>query len=197
MSQIDYYFSPLSPFCYLAGLRLEEIAARHGVEIRYLPLDARALIERSGGTNNSAASEARKSYRTQDLRRQAARLGMPIDLAPPFYPTNPVPAAYAIIAAQKAGGAVGALVHGFTKAVWSEGQNIADDGVIRAVLSQHGFDPTLADKGLFTGAETYERNLEAALTAGAFGVPFYVVGDERFFGQDRLDDLDAYLGTRT
>jgi 2-hydroxychromene-2-carboxylate isomerase len=52
----------------------------------------------------------------------------------------------------------------------------------------------LADNGLFTASETYERNLEDAVNAGAFGAPFYITdGDERFWGQDRLDDLDAHL----
>ncbi len=57
-----------------------------------------------------------------------------------------------------------------------------------------GFDPALADSGLLAGAETYARNLEEAVEAGAFGAPFYVVDDgARFWGQDRLEDLDLHL----
>jgi 2-hydroxychromene-2-carboxylate isomerase len=43
------------------------------------------------------------------------------------------------------------------------------------------------------GAETYADNLERAVASGVFGSPFYLIGDERFWGQDRLDDLDAHL----
>lgn len=119
---------------------------------------------------------------------------MKIDLQPAHFPTNQAPASYAIIAAIAAGGDVAGLVQSFLRAVWAEGRNIAEDEVIRDLLSQHGFDPNLADKGLFTGAETYTRNLESAINAGVFGAPFYIVGEERFWGQDRLEDLDLHLG---
>ena len=46
---------------------------------------------------------------------------------------------------------------------------------------------------MLLAAETYMANLEEAVVRGVFGVPFYIVGDERFWGQDRLDDLDLYL----
>lgn len=193
MPQIDYYFTPLSPWCYLAGGRLERIAAAHGATVRYRPFDTGAAFARTGGKVLAERHESRKAYRLQDLRRTAARLGMKIDLHPPFFPTNPAPASYAIIAAQTAGGDVGGLVQSFLRACWAEGKNIAEDEVIRGLLAAHGFDPALADKGLFTGAETYARNLEDAVAAGVFGAPFYIVGEERFWGQDRLEDLDLHL----
>ena len=66
--------------------------------------------------------------------------------------------------------------------------------MIRAALEANGFDPDLADKGMLSAAEEYARNLEDAVSAGVFGVPFYIVdGSERFWGQDRLDDLDLHL----
>ncbi len=193
MTQIDYYFTLISPWCRLADDRLEQIAARHGAGIRYLPVDPTALFARSGGKVLAERHESRQAYRLQDLRRSAARLGLPLNLRPAHFPTNPAPAAYAVIAAQAAGGDVGGLVQSFLRAVWDEDRNIADDSVMRDLLARHGFDPALADKGLFTGAETYGRNLEQAVQAGVFGFPFYVVGEERFWGQDRLADLDLHL----
>ena len=92
------------------------------------------------------------------------------------------------------GGDLGALVHSFLRAVWVEDRNIAEDEVVRACLTEAGFDPKLADSGLLQGAETYARNLEDAVAAGVFGSPFYIVdGTERFWGQDRLDELVTYL----
>jgi 2-hydroxychromene-2-carboxylate isomerase len=83
------------------------------------------------------------------------------------------------------------------RAVWAEEKNIAEDAVIRDLLSANGFDPSLADKGLFTGAETYARNTEDAVAAGAFGSPFYITDDgAKFWGQDRLDFLDRHLAAR-
>lgn len=193
MTQIDYYFSVNSPWCYLAGNRLEEIATRAGAEIRYIPFDTKALIPRMGGKVLAERHESRREYRLQELRRASKRLGMALDLQPAHASANPAPASYAIISAIAAGGDVAGLVQSFLRAVWAEGRNIAEDEVIRDLLARHGFDPALADKGLFTGAETYGRNLEAAVNAGVFGAPFYVVGNERFWGQDRLEDLELHL----
>ena len=73
-------------------------------------------------------------------------------------------------------------------------QDIAQDEVVKTCLSEAGFDPALADSGLLVGAETYSRNLEDAVSAGVFGSPFYVTeSGARFWGQDRIGDLDLHL----
>ena len=194
MPQIDYFFAPMSPFCYLAGDRLEQIAAKHGASLRYIPIDAPALFPRTGGQVLAERHQSRKDYRLQELRRQAAKRGAKLDLQPMFFPVNPAPSAYAIIAAAKVGGGdLAGLVQAFPRAVWAEGRNIAEDDVVRALLAAHGFDPAIADKHMLMAAETYMANLEEAVARGVFGVPFYIVGDERFWGQDRLEDLDLHL----
>ena len=194
MRRITYYFSPVSPFVYLAGNRLEEVAARHGALIDYRPVDPTALFARTGGVPLAERHESRKAYRLQELRRQAKKLGMPINVQPVFWPVNPAPAAYAIIAADRAGGGdTGALAQSLARACWAEDRNIADDAVIHELLAKAGFDPKVADRGILTAAETYADNLEDAVAQGAFGVPFYITGDERFWGQDHIEDLDLHL----
>ena len=195
MAHIDYYLSTLSPFTYLAGTRLEDIAARHGATITYKPLDIVTLFARTGGTALPDRHPARKAYRLQELQRGAKKAGLPLHEQPMFFPTNPAPSSYAIITAQKTGGGdLGGLVHAILRAVWAEEKDIAESEVIRAALSDAGFAPDLADKGMLTAAEEYAGNLEDAVTAGVFGAPFYVVdGAELFWGHDRLDDLDRYL----
>ncbi|WP_042247036.1 2-hydroxychromene-2-carboxylate isomerase [Paracoccus sp. PAMC 22219] len=197
MANIDYYLGTISPWCYLAGERLEQIAARHGAQITYKPLDLLQLFDRTGGVRPAQRHASRMEYRAQELPRWAEHLGMPLNFKPAHWPVNMAPSSYAIIAAQAAGGDVGALVQGFLRAVWAEDRDISDDAVIRDILGANGFDPALADTGLFVGAETYGRNLEQAVAAGAFGAPFYVVRetDQRFWGQDRLDFLDRHLAT--
>ena len=194
MPTIDYYVSTISPFAYLAGDRLERIAESHGADIRYKPLDILTLFQRTGGVPPAERHPSRQAYRLQELRRQAAKRGMPINLQPAHFPTNPAPSSYAVITAQKDGaGDLGALVRNLLAACWAEERDIAEDAVIRDCLERAGFDPDLADKGLLSGAETYAANLEDAVAAGVFGAPFYVVGEERFWGQDRLEDLDLHL----
>ncbi|MEO0700810.1 MAG: 2-hydroxychromene-2-carboxylate isomerase [Pseudomonadota bacterium] len=196
MAHIDYFFATISPFTYLAGLRFEEIAEKHGATVTYKPLDVIALFGRTGGIPPKERHPSRQEYRAQELRRQAKKQGLPFNLAPAHWPTNPAPASYALIAAQKAGGDdLGKLMHAFGRSCWADEKNIAEDDVIRGCLTEAGFDAGLADSGMLAGAEEYANNLEEAVSRGAFGAPFYIVADsdERFWGQDRLDELDAYL----
>jgi 2-hydroxychromene-2-carboxylate isomerase len=198
MANIDYYLGMISPWSYLAGDRLEKIAARHGTTVTYKPLDLMQLFDRTGGARPADRHPSRNEYRNQEIPRWAEFLNMPMKMKPAFFPTNMAPSSYAVIAAQQAGGGnIAGLVQGFLHACWVEDRNIADDDVIRDMLTTHGFDPQLADSGLLTGADTYSRNLEEAVQSGAFGSPFYIVRDtdQRFFGQDRLDLLDRHLAS--
>lgn len=194
MQQIDYYLTPLSPWVHMAGRRPAEVAARFGGDLRYRPVDPAGLFARTGGLMLNERHESRRDYRMQELRRQSAKLGLPMNLRPAHFPTNPAPASYAIIAAQEAGGGdIHDLVARLTRACWEEQRDIAEDAVIRDCLVQAGFDPGLTMSGLLTGAEIYGRNLEAAVAAGVFGFPFFVIGEEKFWGQDRIDDLALHL----
>ncbi|KPD13821.1 2-hydroxychromene-2-carboxylate isomerase [Phaeobacter sp. 11ANDIMAR09] len=195
MATIDYYFSTLSPYAYLAGTRLEAVATRQNAQINYKPLDIMALFGRTGGTSPKERHVSRQEYRLIELERQATKLGMEMNLKPAHWPTNAAPSSYAILAAQSAGGGdVGALVHGLLRAVWAEERDIAQDDVIKSCLESAGFDVALADSGLLAGAEKYAQNLEDAVKAGVFGAPFYVTDDgARFWGQDRIEDLEQHL----
>lgn len=194
MSQIDYYLALQSPYVYLAGTRPAEIAGRHGVKLVYKPVDAPQLFARTGGKVRAERHPSRNEYSAQDRERQARKLGMKYDPQPMFSGANPAPAAYALIAAQAAGGGdLAGLAHGFGRAVWAEGRDISDDAVIRDLLVTTGFDPAIADRGMLMAAETYAANLEEAVGRGVFGMPFFVVGEQKFWGQDRLDDLDLHL----
>ncbi|WP_085307756.1 2-hydroxychromene-2-carboxylate isomerase [Planktotalea arctica] len=195
MPHIDYYFSTLSPYAYLAGTRLEKIAVKHGAQINYKPLDLPALFLRTGGQLPKDRHPNRMSYRAQELPRQAKKSGLPLNMKPAHWPMNAAPSCYAIIAASNAGGGdMGKLIHAIGRSIWVDDKDVSQDDIVRDCLSEAGFDPALADKDMLTSAETYAGNLEEAVNAGAFGAPFYVTDtDQRFWGQDRLDDLDAYL----
>uniref|UniRef100_UPI004047427C 2-hydroxychromene-2-carboxylate isomerase n=1 Tax=Yoonia sp. TaxID=2212373 RepID=UPI004047427C len=196
MAHFDYFLATISPFTYLNGTRVEEIAQKHGATVTYKPLDIAGLFSRTGGVPPKDRHPSRQEYRLQDMARRAKVAGLPLNLKPAFWPTNAAPSGYAIIAAQSAGGGdLGKLVHSFGAACWAEDRNIADDDVIRDCLETAGFDPALADSGLLTGADTFSRNLDEAVLRGVFGAPFFITDqDQRFWGQDRLDDLDAVLG---
>lgn len=194
MTQIDYYLAVQSPYVYLAGPRPAEIATRHGAKLVYKPLDATQLFPRTGGKVRAERHPSRNDYATQDRARQARKLGVRLDAQPLFGAANPAPAAYAVIAAQAAGGGdLAGFVAAIGRAMWAEGRDISDDDTLRPLLVAHGFDANVADRGMLMAAETYAANLEEAVARGVFGVPFFVMGDQKFWGQDRLDDLDLYL----
>lgn len=194
MTQIDYYLFPLSPFSYLAGTRLEEIAAARGARIAYKPVQLFQIFEATGTPLPKDRHPSRQAYRLQDIARVARMTGMPLNLKPAHWPTNPAPASAAIINAQAVGGGdVGVLVHGFLRAVWAEDRDIAEDAVVRDILAGSGFAPDLADRNLMGAMEALQRNTDEALRRGVFGAPSYVVGEEVFWGQDRLPHLDALL----
>jgi 2-hydroxychromene-2-carboxylate isomerase len=195
MAQIDYFFSTISPYTYLAGTRMEAVAARHGASIAYKPFDVLAVFARTGGTAPAERHPARMELRAQELRRQSKKHGLAMDLDPPTRAVNGAPASYAFIAAMRAGGGdLGALVHELTGAVWRHRRDIAEDDVIADCLEAAGFDRGLAGMAMLTGADEYARNTEHAVLAGVFGAPFYIVdGTEKFWGQDKIEDLDLYL----
>ncbi len=198
MSQLDFYFSTISPYSYLSLPRFRALVEAQRLEVTWKPLDIMALFARSGGTPVGQRPQARQDYRLADIARQARRAGVPVNVKPAHFPTNAAPSSYAIIAAQKAqatgGGDMFALVEAVLRACWAEERNIAEDEVVKAALAEAGFDPGLADSGLLTGAEIYGRNLEEALLAGVFGAPSFVTEDGAvFWGQDRIDDLAAHL----
>lgn len=195
MPHIDYYFSTISPYAYLAGNRFEEVAAKHEVTITYKPVDIMGLFSRTGGTPVPQRHPSRIEMRAQELERQAKKLAMPFHLKPAHWPTNAAPSSYAIIAAQKAGGGdLAALIQNILRACWAEEKDIAEDVVVKECLSAAGFDPAIADSGLLVGAETYAENLESAVASGVFGSPFYILDNgSKFWGQDRIEDIDLHL----
>jgi 2-hydroxychromene-2-carboxylate isomerase len=197
VTEIDYFLAPQSPYVYLAGRRPAEIAARHGAKLVYRPVDVAQLFPRTGGKVRAERHPSRNEYSAQDRARQARKLGLKLDPVPLYGAANPAPAAYGLIAAQAAGGGdLAGYVTAISRALWAEGRDISDDEVIREALAGAGFDPAVADRGMLMAADTYAANLEEAVAKGVFGVPFFVVGEEKFWGQDRLDDLDLYLAGR-
>ena len=195
MAHITYFFATISPFTYLAGTRMEVVAQKHGATVEYRPMDLMAVFGRTGGVPPKDRHISRIEMRSQELQREAKKLGMPMNFRPTFFPVNMAPSSYAFISAGRHGnGDLGALAHGFTRAVWWEEKDISQPDVIADCLKSAGFDPHLADKDMIGSAEQYAKNTEEAIAAGVFGSPFYITDtDQRLWGQDRIEDLDLVL----
>lgn len=193
MTTIDYYFSLLSPFTYLAGLGLEEVAERHGARIDYKPMNIVELFGETGGTPPAKRHWSRQEYRLQELRRISRSYGMAINEKPAHWPTDATLASGVVIAAQSDGQRVGEFVHGVLRAVWAEERDIADPDTVREIAAANGVDFAAIEPSLSDARDVFAANTREAVERGVFGSPFYCVGDERFWGQDRLSWLDDHL----
>lgn len=192
MAHIDYYFTPLSPFAYLAGDGLERIAAKHGATIAYKPCDMGRVLGETGGLPVGKRHPSRQAYRLQDLPRVAKGAGLTINLQPAHWPTDGTLATAAILAVAEAGGDAGAVARALMAACWAEDKDIADPKVVDAAVARGGAEVDAHD--IEAAKSRIAPLTEEAIAAGVFGAPFYIVdGDERFWGQDRLPYVDQYL----
>lgn len=187
--QIDYYFTPTSPWSYLGHTRFVELAKRHGAAVAVKPVDYGQIFPQSGGLPLAKRAPQRQAYRLMELARWKAFLGVPLTLQPKFFPADPTQAACLISAAPEAVRL--ALAGDFMRAVWAEERNIADAATVAEIAARHGIAdaPALAAQG----RALYDANTAEALARQVFGAPTYVYRDELFWGQDRLDFLARAL----
>lgn len=197
MPQIDYFLFTLSPFCYLAGARLETIAADHRTAVAYRPFDLITVFKETGTPMPKDRHPSRQAYRLQELRRIADRQGLSINLRPAHWPTDPSPSCLAIIAAARTGGGnLGGLTHAILRACWAEERDIARPEVLSDCLRQNGYAETLLETVSQDDSDTFQKNTQEALQRGVFGAPSYLIDDQVFWGQDRLVYLDSWLAGR-
>jgi carboxymethylenebutenolidase len=194
---IDYYASLNSPWTHLGAARIEALAARHGATIRIWPVDFGTIFAGSGGLPLPKRSPQRQAYRMQELVRWRDHLGVPITLQPRFFPTNELFAACCTIALRETQDDAAAIrfAHRVLKALWEEERDTGDRETLSALLNEAGQD---ADRVLRLGAEPRwaERraaDTQAALACGVFGAPSYVIGEDIFWGQDRLEFVERRL----
>jgi carboxymethylenebutenolidase len=188
---IDYYASLNSPWTHLGAARIEALAAQHGASLRIWPVDFGTIFAGSGGLPLPKRSPQRQAYRLQELARWRDHLGIPIQIRPKHFPAQELPAACAVIAARETIGDAPAvlLAHRILKALWEEEQDTGEEAVLARLVTESGLDPAslLPLSREPRWAEMRERDTQAALARGVFGAPSYVIGDDIFWGQDRLE----------
>lgn len=194
---IDYYFAPQSPWTYLGHLRLWDIARAAKATVRVLPVDLGGKVfPVSGGQPLAARAPQRQAYRLVELRRFSEHLHAPINIKPSYFPVSGDDAARLIIAVDMKDGTDAAMhiADAVLRAVWVDERNIADEATLAKLLAERELDPKrLADSHSQAVQERYEANTHAAIEAGVFGAPSYVIAGEIFWGQDRLDFVERRL----
>ena len=194
---IDYYFAPNSPYVYLGHARFAAMARAAGATIRVLPVDLGGKVfPVSGGLPLSKRAPQRQAYRLVELKRFSEWLDLPLNVQPKYFPVAADDAARLIIAVDLKDGSDAAmkLTGAVTRAVWLEERNIADEAVLATLLVEQGLPAArLEASHSQTVHERYEVDTQLAIDAGVFGAPSYVIGNEIFWGQDRLDFVQRRL----
>lgn len=182
MNNIDVkvYFNFRSPYCYLASKTMWSIVDDFNVNILWRPVggwDLRSPPERA---------KRKLPIARQDMSRFARRLGIPV--IPPPADTEPTAAGAASLYAQEQGVLREYIVETM-RIEWAEGQNIGEESVLREVAKRINLDADL----VITASKnpvylsTLAANAAEASTDGAIGVPSFIIGEEIFWGQDRID----------
>ena len=194
---VDYYFAPQSPWAYLGHQRFQNILKKSGAAVRVMPFDLGGKVfPISGGLPLGQRAPQRQAYRLTELERFSKWLGAPLHLKPTFFPVSGDDAAKLIIAVDIAMGADAAMnISGaILTAVWSQQRNIADEKTLAELLHEQHL-PVACLEQTYSQAvhERYESYTQMAIDAGVFGAPSYVLADEIFWGQDRLDFVERAI----
>jgi len=193
---IDYYFATISPWMYLGHERFVALARKHGATVPVKPMNVGEVFPASGGLPLAKRAPQRQAYRLVELKRWSEYLSVPLNLHPKFFPANGDPAACWILAAAELGTEQAlALTGAVGRAVWAQDRDIADAATLAALAGECGLDSaTLAARAASPDMSArYAALTQEAIARGVFGAPTYVVGDELFWGQDRLDFLARKL----
>lgn len=188
------FYGISSPWAYFGAERLAAIAKKHNAKLIHRPI---RVIQANGGIPLRTRPDSRQHYHEVELNRWRKHLGIPLNLKPKFYPCRTIEtAAQAVIAIQKAGYDASGFSMAVQRALWAEDRDIADlatlKEIARQTLGEEAVD-LVKDPQPEDIVEDWEANLAEAETRGIFGTPTYVVDDELFWGQDRLDFVDRAL----
>ena len=193
---IQYFFTPVSPWAYLGHERFCAIAKAVSARVEVLPVDYGAIFPISGGLPLAKRAPQRQAYRLVELKRFSQWLNVPLVVQPKFFPVDGTAASRLIIATQQAAGPQAALTltGAMMRSVWAEQRNLADRDTLAALLAENSLAAALlAQSDAPELAAAYEANTQRAIATGVFGAPSYVVEGEIFWGQDRLEFLERRL----
>lgn len=187
---IEFLFDVGSPTTYLAHKRLPYVAVRTGATVDYVPVLLGGIFKATGNSS-PVMVPAKGRYMNQDMDRFARKHGIVLAMNPHF-PINTL-TMMRMLAGMKGDARFALLVDTLFDAMWAAPRNLGDQAVLSATLAAAGFEPeamfALAQSDI--AKHTLIAATEAAIARGAFGAPTFYVGEEMFFGQDRLEWVEA------
>jgi 2-hydroxychromene-2-carboxylate isomerase len=199
LKKFEFHFDFGSPNAYLSHRVIPTIERKAGCKFEYVPVLLGGVFKL---TNNRSPMESfagiknKMEYQQLETKRFIARHGIDDFQMNPFFPVNTLMMMRGAIAAQTLGG-YERYVDAMFKAMWAEPRKMDDPQVWAGVLQANGFD-AVQFAAAIQSAEVKEKlmaNTARSVERGAFGSPTFFVGDEIYFGKDRLDDVAAAIAS--
>ena len=185
MKRVEFFYDYASTYSYLVHREIETLAAETGAELVPRPM-VLGFVFKASGNSMPAAVPAKAAYMVHDVRRWVRRYGLPFKM-PTIFPVNTIRALRAAVAALE-DGIFPTYHHAVMTAYWSQDEDIGDADTLVAIATAAGLDGAR----LVARAEEPEvkaklkANTDEAIERGVFGAPTFFVGDEMFWGNDRL-----------
>jgi 2-hydroxychromene-2-carboxylate isomerase len=197
MAAVEFHFDVGSPNAYLSHLVIPEIEARTGARFAYVPILLGGVFKLTGNRSPAEAFAGIKNkpeYERLELQRFLRRHGITAFRFNPHFPVNTLQLMRGAVAAQREG-VFERYVDAVFRAMWADPRKMDDPAVFAATLEQAGLPAgrLLARLQEAPVKEQLLRNTEASVARGTFGAPTFFVGDEMFFGKDRLCDVEEEI----
>jgi 2-hydroxychromene-2-carboxylate isomerase len=198
MAKLEFHYDFGSPNAYLAWRVLPQLAERTGAELVHFPVLLGGLFKLTG--NRSPAEtlvgiKNKPEYERLETERFVRRHGLSEFRMNPHFPVNTLQLMRGAIAAERLG-----LAEPYRAAIyaamWEDGRKLDDPEVLKATLTGAGLpaEALAAESQTDAVKQQLIKNTEESFRRGAFGSPTFFVGDEIFFGKDRLRDVEDELG---
>jgi len=189
MGTIDFWCELASPYTYLSVCRIEALATEAHVSLRWRPFSLHPIFKAVGWQTSPFEIYADKGrYMWRDMEREADRLGIPFR-RPTVFPRNSVPASkIALLGVERGWGAL--FIRKVMQAHFEGDRDIASPAVLESVLDELGLDgATVRQEAVATAqSSALRRSTEEAIRLRIFGAPTFMVGEEMFWGNDRLEN---------
>jgi 2-hydroxychromene-2-carboxylate isomerase len=184
---VEFFFDVGSPTAYLASTQIQKLASDVGATLVYRPMLLGGVFKATGNSS-PVTVPAKGKWMFSDMSLWAKRYGVTLKMNP-FFPINTLPLMRGAIAMQmRMPEKFDAYLSAVMNAIWQDKKNMGDPAVIAETLAQIGLDPAafMAMIGDDEIKAALVKNTEEAVSRGVFGAPTFFVGDQMFFGQDRM-----------
>ncbi len=193
---IELIFDFVSPNAYLVWHPLRELAARQGANIKITPVFLGGMHKLTGNAPpfiRDAEVKGKNAYASLEMQRFIKKHGLHRFRMNPKFPFNPVNVLRMLVSLD--GEDQIRFIDALTPAIWEEGLDVADTAAVAAVLTAAGFDADDLSARAQDPAikQALIDNTESAVERGTFGIPTVYIGEEMFFGKERLAQIEEML----